>query len=209
MSVRVHPFLEGAFTGKHTAEKILDILNRHAGEMVRLDGGDDPRTAQLQKHTAVLPSELLDAGPDGRLSRRWKATAFHLLIEMVAHPRDAARGQPTPQIVGGAADGSETIVLQDPEHELEGAAKELLPPGPIQMFDQRHPPPFGRNDRCAAAGLIRPGDGAPPIAPYCTVMSLMTTGVTGASWWLPCCRVSTPAIASTTSMPSVTRPKTA
>ena len=43
----------------------------------------------------------------------------------------------------------------------------------------------------------------------CTVIALITTGVIGTLPCAPCAVVRTPAMASTTSIPSVTRPKTA
>ena len=89
-----------------------------------------------------------------------------------------------------------------------GAAVSRL--APLRPADRGRPPSERHRQRQHDAGVgtsLRAA--ALHGADYWTVIALMTTGVTGASWWLPCCRVSTPAIASTTSMPSVTRPKTA
>ena len=55
--------------------------------------------------------------------------------------------------------------------------------------------------------LPRTTNGAPPYG--CTVIALITTGVVGTLPCAPCAVVRTPAMASTTSIPSVTSPKTA
>ena len=77
-------------------------------------------------------------------------------------------------------------------------------PGPLWTADEKEPHPFPfqsvvfrfkkrhimtrRQDGTSRRPGVPGGCLLDAVTgpPYCTVIALMTTGVTGASWWLPC-----------------------
>ena len=136
----MHPFLEGTFTREHATEKIPYVRFRHSASIEPLlsRGRNDALGSQVEERIPSFPHQLLDAVVDGCSAGRRETTRIHLRIETFANPGDPTPRQPTPQIVHGATDGSEAIVLQDIERMPEHVPQELLPAFALQVFNQSH-----------------------------------------------------------------------
>ena len=110
----------------------------HASSCTCPPAGMTPSAIKSSSARRFSSNQLIDAVADSRPSGWAEPAHFHLRVEMLPDPGDPTPGKPASQIVHGAADRSEAVVLHDFERIPKTASKEILPTVMFQMLDQGH-----------------------------------------------------------------------